>query len=81
LTSGVTISKANLKKVASIVIKSKEAQFIYDKMDINSERQSNKLYFIEGKVRDELTSLLLAPKLSLQQFLLRNCYWSLPPTG
>jgi geranylgeranyl pyrophosphate synthase len=73
LTSSATIGEANLKRIADIVIGLKEVQEICRKMNINSQKQTKRLYFLEKEIRDELASLLLVLTVSLQQYINRAC--------
>ncbi len=74
LTSSAATSAASLKRMVDVVLKSKEAQNVYKRMNVNAQRENHKLSFIKGKERDKFLSLLIVPKLSLQQLLKKNCF-------
>ena len=74
LTSDATMSAVNFKRVVAIVMKSKDAQDICKRMDVDFQIENSRLSFIKGKDRDELLSLLSVPKFSLQQLLNQTVY-------
>lgn len=67
LASSETISAANVKRAADIVLGLKEVQDMCKKMKLNSQKEVRKLPSSEEKTKSELTTLLLAPIVSLQQ--------------
>ena len=71
LVSSTTMKVADLERVAKIVMRSKEVQGIYDKMDSDSQKAIRKLPLLDERIGRELASLLLAPITSLQQSMNR----------
>ncbi len=72
LTSGATISAANLKRVVDIVLGLKESQDLCKKITIASQRRSRGLPHSNEKTGKELISLLSAVTALLQQYTHRT---------
>lgn len=67
LISGANISASNLKRVIDIVTGLKEVQNLCNRIKLSSERMIRDLPRASEKIGKELTTLLLAPIVSLQQ--------------